>query len=206
MLKLIIADMDGTVVDSMPTLSTVGVALLAVAGRREVAEAQQHYDSTVGSPFVEQVCAWAEKLMVGSSIRRIVEAYELVHSTAAPHFPLTEFGQSVVDYRHDLHPELGFAIVSSTKKTIMSNMPQLLRIPWTYIGGYEGVGTDKTYQIKNTMRDRRVTREEVCYVGDSPSDAEIAAFLGIPFFTPSASTIADIEEHFYGSPARMMGA
>jgi phosphoglycolate phosphatase-like HAD superfamily hydrolase len=209
MIRLIISDMDGTVVNSMEVLSTLGVALLATAGSTEMDAAREHYNQTVGSPFHDQVCAWSENFTSGQSIRRIVEAYELVHRSSAPYFPLTDFGQSLVNFSYDLHPQFILALVTSTRSDIVELMPQIHQIPWTHVSGYQGRGTEKLFQIRAVMRAVHIFQPDVCYIGDSAMDEEIAKFYDIPFFHPSSTTLAEILVHdstLGDSPARLMGA
>jgi phosphoglycolate phosphatase-like HAD superfamily hydrolase len=193
MIRLIVADMDGTVVDSMAVLSTLGTTLLAVAGHTTVEAARSHYDATVGMPFVEQCNAWGERhLCSGTSVPYLAQRYEDVHLACAPHFPLTDFGNGLAFYRNDIHPGCLLALVSSTRKEIIRSMPMLNHIPWSYIGGYNGPGTEKSLQIREAMKVLHIYQPEMCYVGDSESDREIATFYGIPFFSPSTTTLAEI--------------
>lgn len=194
MIKMIVADMDGTVVDSMGVLSTLGATMLAVAGHTTIEAARTHYNSTVGIPFVDQCAAWGERhLCSGTSVEYLAMRYEDVHLACAPHFPFTDFGLGLDRWLgKDMQKGCLLALVSSTRKTIINSMPQLKTIPWSFIGGYEGPGTEKSLQIRNAMKTLHVYQPEMVYVGDSDSDREIAAFYGIPFFEPSATTLAEI--------------
>ena len=190
MTHLIICDMDGTVVDSMGLLSQLGIALLAVSGRTEFNIAAEHYHATVGQPFGDQLRSW-KHIQGGQSHLQIIAAYEAVHRSAASYFPLTEFGKSLVAYRHDLHPRVKFALVTSTSEGIVNTMPQLSHIPWSSITGYRGPDTQKVAQIRQAMFVHDASQKDTCYVGDSPSDKVLADEIGIPFYLPHVHTILE---------------
>jgi hypothetical protein len=99
-----------------------------------------------------------------------------------------------VSYRHDLHPEHHFALVTSTSKRIVNAMPQLNHIPWAFVGGYEGEGTEKNTQILACCAALKTTLADVIYIGDSPSDRSLATSLKIPYLYPRGSLITEIFE------------
>ncbi len=196
MIKLILTDMDGTVVDSMGVLSALGVALLSTYSSTELDESQRHYDATVGRPFEEQVREWSGDAMSERSICRLSEAYEMVHRSAAPFFPFTPFGSALANHPANVAPYCQFALVTSSHRRIVDAMPQLHTIPWSYVGGYRGdTSTNKPMQMAEAMKVLNIFHPEVCYVGDSPSDEQIAALCGMPFFHPSATTLDEIMQY-----------
>lgn len=190
---LIIFDMDGTVVDSMKPLTALAIEVLTFAfpGIRNPKEA---YQSTVGAPFAEQVEKITAKMNVTADLRhRAAAHYSALHALLAPSFELTELGRSLASFRHDVDEDVHFALVSSTSTKIISRMDQLLPVGFDFMQGYRGPGWEKPEQIKDVLAEAQQSGYAVraCYVGDSPSDRQVAIDVGLPFFaeTIELSTI-----------------
>lgn len=193
MIRLILTDMDGTVVDSMDFLRELAVSIVAAHGDASwVRPMRALYLKTFGAPIASQFRTW--NAMYGEAYGQIdadrfTVLYESVHELAARHFPFTDFGRSLISLSGK---GVKTALVTSTAKKIVSTMPQLRSIHWSYSGGTAGPGTDKRMQIKEAIEKLDVHRNECIYVGDAPSDRDIADELGIRYFYPSGLVISEV--------------
>lgn len=171
--------MDGTVVDSMPFLTSLGISILASAGLTKV-EAKHLYSRTVGRPFHQQCEQWNQwQPNAQINVDKLSALYAAVHEEAAHWFPLTPFAHQLMVLPGDL-PKI--ALISSTSKQIIARMPQIQNLKWDFVGGFNGPGSEKRVQIKDCLEQLGLPLSECVYVGDSPSDADLAGFLHIPFY------------------------
>jgi beta-phosphoglucomutase-like phosphatase (HAD superfamily) len=84
---LLIFDMDGTVVDSMPALTNLAIDLMQQYLRMDRDVAEREYRRTTGLPFLAQlqdICPRAQP----EALRNIAEIYTTRHYALAPSFPL----------------------------------------------------------------------------------------------------------------------
>lgn len=187
--RLLITDMDGTVVDSMPFLRELAIALVA-ADEQPENSMRALYDETFGKPIGEQFHEWNNRFghVSGSRINaeKMTRLYEAVHRLAAPHFPMTDFGRSLSTFSRENHPEWRFALVTSTHRKIVDIMPQIRNTRWDYIGGFLQ-GLDKRGQIIQASKRAGVHFSTTVYVGDSPSDQALAREMDIPYFFPNGT-------------------
>lgn len=186
MKRLLICDLDGTIVDSMHFLSTIGVAVLKLA-RPELshAEANEHYHTTVGMPFFDQLRTIGE-----GSVDEYVALYTHMHREACGLFPLTKFGRELRAF--PVTPSFSFALVSSTHRNILTHMPQLRTIKWASVLGYRGPGSEKALQIIETCGMLGVSVRTAVYIGDTPSDRAIAGELGMAYFNVEHTSLSDV--------------
>lgn len=202
--RLLVTDMDGTVVDSMDFLRELAVSLL-VADEQPEDWARHLYDQTFGKPISEQYTEWNHRHghLSGHeiSVRKFTRVYEAVHILAARNFPITDFGRSLECFRADLFPNWRFALVTSTHRRIVEKMPQIRRIHWDFMGGFEGPGSEKIEQIRLLRERLGISWSDVVYVGDAPSDKDIATQLGIMYKYPSALTLQEVIQAFSEDPA-----
>jgi phosphoglycolate phosphatase-like HAD superfamily hydrolase len=194
MTRLIISDMDGTLVDSMNFLSSLGVLVMVSAGIPEE-EALRHYWKTVGLPFDQQLGQWNldhPDTIDSLPSEKLFTFYQQVHRLTAPLFPLTPFGQDIRLMSEEDQSRWKVALVSSTRKDIVVAMPQVKSLPLAYVGGYDGKTRIKSMQVREAVQACGVTLKDCVYVGDSQQDADIATALDIPFFLVSSTTYTDI--------------
>lgn len=192
-MKLLIFDMDGTVVDSMPALTRLATETISGFFNMSPRTAAQKYAETVGRPFKQQL----EAIFPDVRPDRILQAarhYDKQHLRLAPTFPL---GQQVERVMCWLKNEGYFiALVSSTAVEIINEMKQLQPLQFDWIGGFEGY--DKAVQITNARTALRADREDTIYFGDSVKDAEYAT-------TAMVSFTFCMAEHFDVSVFKVIG-
>lgn len=182
----LICDMDGTVLDSMPILSALGIAIIDLASGMGRENAKLAYQSTVGQPFVEQCRTAIGDLPI---VERCGKMYSEIHRLMAPSFQLTSFG---FDLMNALPPAIDLALVSSTSHDIIYQIPAIRRIPWRTIEGYDGYLYHKKEQILDVILTFGVNRDDCIYVGDVESDRILAAELGLRFSWPVPSLIPSL--------------
>jgi phosphoglycolate phosphatase-like HAD superfamily hydrolase len=193
-MKMLIVDMDGTVVDSMPFLRELAIALVVADGHAE-AQMRQLYDETFGRPISEQYAEWNRRYASAQgpiNAQKLTRLYESVHLIAANQFPMTDFGRTLAAFRYGAPRDWRFALVTSTNKRIVDRMMQLRQIDWAFIGGYEGKGTEKREQILRAILPGVSLHHDVIYVGDSPSDRDLADDLGLEYHFPSGQLLATL--------------
>jgi hypothetical protein len=117
-------------------------------------------------------------------VHKLTRLYESVHKLAAKHFPLTVFGNSLIQFDWHRLPEWRLALVTSTHREIVETMPQLNAMDWLFVGGRTGKGTNKKSQILSCMNTYDVITSDIIYVGDAPSDEALAKELRVPFYDP----------------------
>lgn len=214
MTRVIICDMDGTIVDSMDFLRELAVSLVVADGHNED-EFRAFYNATYGISIEQQFQEWNATHDPGArlNVAKLTHYYEAMHLLIARLFPLTDFGRSLSAFRHDRHTDVRFALITSTDKAIVNTMRQLFHIDWSFIGGRTELLFDKEQQVHACLEQLRLTAIDIIYVGDAPSDLALAQRFGYPYYFPSGTTIAQILGHsvFTGSsfaedsPSRLMG-
>jgi phosphoglycolate phosphatase-like HAD superfamily hydrolase len=199
--KLLIFDLDGTVVDSMPFLRELGIAIMASVPHVFEAEATAHYDATVGRPFHDQLNMLNERLITMNqqlfSVDRRAELYTRVHRVMAPLFPLTSLGLAIGRPMRD--PTWRFALVSSTHRDIVRAMPQLRECQFHAMGGYDGANNRKEAQCRGIIDAWRIPLEDCYYIGDTESDRALAEMLGVHFY-PHTIEFDDMLNEINGVP------
>lgn len=165
--RLVIFDMDGTIVDSMPTLTDLAIKVISENYGVDPDAARLFYEATVGVPFREQL-----ELIFPSKDRNdlVARLYEERHAIAARQFPLMP---GIEDLMWDLKcAGIATALVSSTARHVIFEMDQVLRLAFDWVEGFRGM--DKRSQILSSCQVMKVQPEEVLYVGDSDFDATCA--------------------------------
>jgi phosphoglycolate phosphatase-like HAD superfamily hydrolase len=191
-MKLLITDMDGTLVDSMEFLRELAIALVAAEGHSE-AKMRTLYDKTFGKPISLQFHEWNQQYPNNRvNVPKLVHLYEAVHQLAAPNFPTTDFCRSLATFRHDVYPDWRFALVTSTHAKIVHHMPQIRHVQWDYVGGYDGIDKNKRVQILDACVTAGVSTTEAVYIGDAPSDKTLADHLGIPYYYPNGTLVPEL--------------
>lgn len=193
---LLICDMDGTLVDSMPTLTRLAIAIMYSAGIPR-AWAEKHYGETVGKPFRVQLSEWNDRNRLVSEGRmidvdKLSDLYSEVHASVAPMFGLTDFGQRLVAHNQENLPNLRMALVSSTHAKIIRSMPIARMAPWDYVGGFQEPAWTKRIQVEEAIQEAGVAKSHVFYVGDSESDLALAKSMGIRFLEPMSRTLTEV--------------
>lgn len=193
--RLIIFDMDGTLVDSMPQLRQLAIAMIVHYYRIPDRMAASEYDRTVGKPFREQL----NEIFGHDDARNSVAAntYETEHIMLAPSFPLGEHTVPVLLKLKAVG--IKTALVSSTHKVIVRMMKQVQDLPITHVFGYTQ-GMDKDAQIaKACLYAGHVRSTETLYIGDSASDGLLAENIGIPFQLADVHTMGVVMDAIHAT-------
>jgi phosphoglycolate phosphatase-like HAD superfamily hydrolase len=180
--KLFAFDMDGTLVDSMPTLTDLAVDIISMSYRWNREKSREAYLRTVGHPFRRQL----ELIAPQSNLNdEMADMYAFWHQRLARTF---ERAPGLEDLFYDItksHVWLG--LVSSTSREIIDQMPQLPE--FDYKGGFRP-GFDKTRQLLEACEELEVTPDQVLMFGDTLADGDMAKRAGIDFVLTSVGTLS----------------
>lgn len=192
MMRVLITDMDGTLVDSMGFLRELAIALV-VADNHSERKIRELYNATFGKPISEQLTEWNRLYPEHRlDVSRLTRLYESVHRLAAPHFPVTDFLRTLAMFRHAPTPEWQFALVTSTNIDIVSHMHQLRAVQWYSVDGFDGVKHTKPEQIRRVVATLGCAMQDVVYVGDAPSDRALAEVLGMTYRYPTGTLMSEL--------------
>jgi phosphoglycolate phosphatase-like HAD superfamily hydrolase len=186
-MNLVVFDLDGTIVDSMPSLTALALSVCAhiMPGVPE-STVRRIYDETAGLPFREQLnkmnrdCQ-GNPLLHTQVLDEAALHYANIHAILAPLFPLTLLGHNMAHCRRESRAAWRFALVSSTSKRIINKMRQLWLCDFDHIYGYYD-DVSKHAQIRTAMRMVDTDEQHTHYIGDTPHDLRIARDLGITFW------------------------
>lgn len=168
-------DFDGTLVDTMPVLGSLAVALIAERYEIDDAVADKLYWSTVGASFLEQL----EELFPGdprngSVAASFITAHELVYTDCKPF-------NDAVDAVRQLQREHRVTIVSSSPHRLVAWVVE--RIFEKHGVRFDAVlGRDygtKAQQLELIARTPPIG--PLRFIGDAPRDMTIASQLGLGF-------------------------
>jgi phosphoglycolate phosphatase-like HAD superfamily hydrolase len=182
-------DMDGTVLDSMPTLELFATEVISklLDVSREVA--LNSYRQTTGIPFVEQmskICDWDPQLAA-----RAANIYEELHEAALPLFQLApgilEAMQEVKGEGHQT------ALVTSTYMYFVEKLYQVRPLLFSYTGGfYKHFPKDaQIMKCLEVMTLQYEAPEHLYLFGDTISDARCAQLVGAQFHEVTIPNVAD---------------
>ncbi len=186
-IKLVIFDMDGTVIDSMPVLTATALDVMTKTLQMPYDYALDGYTRTTGYPFSKQLGMLG---IVGALNAVAVTEYERRHRELAARFAL---GADVETLTRWLHRRgIHTALVSSTDKAIIDCTPCIRSFDFDCIGGYRetpSIEYGKRSQIADMIALFQAPQSAVLYVGDSVSDADVARDIGVAFLQSSVHTL-----------------
>lgn len=191
--RVLLCDLDGTLIDSMPTLADLATEVMESTYGTPRILARELYLATCGLPFVKQL----EEIYPGDP--RNAGASDLFEGRKPARCDLIGMPQET---RRALERLRGMGVrlaVSSNNGT--TNVETFARrskdagFPFDLVLGFGGGLAKGRPHIDATSRKFGVDRQEMLFVGDSLHDGEIAEREGIPFvglattFSPERFTL-----------------
>ena len=181
---LICFDMDGTVIDSMPTLTTSAIQVICQFYKLSPEEAKQQYLKSTGIPFFQQL----EKLFPkdfrnGNAARE----YEHIHRSWCPDFPLApNIKEARMEIKRAGHKA---ALVTSTDYHLLKYLPQIRSLQFDHVDGFSQ-GRSKIEQIQRVQT--IFSPSKTVMLGDTIYDSSVAMTTGAEFHMVTCSTVAGI--------------
>jgi phosphoglycolate phosphatase-like HAD superfamily hydrolase len=189
--RLVVFDMDGVILDSIPTLREL--ALNTICKHFHVCDETAHayYEQTLGLPFQKQL----ETVFLHHPKNELATLdYEDKHSKMCPALPLSPFAETVM--RTLRREGIRAALATSTYRwMLLKNLPQVRALGFDYLGGYIPPRMDKTYQIEAAMGITLNLREKTLFVGDTEQDKHFADQAGVSFFQVQANQLYNVLNH-----------
>lgn len=175
-------DMDGTLLNSMPTLRQNAVDLISEEYHMTREDAESAYNRTVGIPFYEQL----QQLFPNTEKNgRVASVYEMRHRDACPMFQLAPgIEDAIQEIKMRGH---GTALVTSTDYHLLDSLPQVKKLHFNHLGGFR-VDSPKLAQLRNVTR-MFASRTTILF-GDSPYDGWCAEQCGISFRQVNINNVA----------------
>jgi phosphoglycolate phosphatase-like HAD superfamily hydrolase len=190
-IRLVVFDMDGVVVDSMPTLTVLASYNIARYYAQPIVKARDLYQSTVGLPFREQLTKLFPAIESGVH-DTIADYYEEMHLAVLPLLPLAPGIESVLWQCRARGILTG--LISSTEARLINHMPQVRDLPLDCIRGQSG-DIDKLLQFQDILQHTYVTPNEAVLFGDSLIDGKVATKAGSHFrLTSCKDLVHDFEK------------
>jgi phosphoglycolate phosphatase-like HAD superfamily hydrolase len=184
--RLFIFDMDGTILNSMPTLTSLATDVIVEFHGVTIEQARQSYLDTVGLPFSQQLEKIAPKHPKNIAA---ASCYENRHRDWCPVFPLaTGIDAALLAVRYAGHKT---ALVTSTDYRLLESLPHVRALKWDYIGGFHP-DRPKMTQIFQARLAFPFPEWTPVLFGDSPSDKLGATIIGAEFYMVTCATVADI--------------
>jgi len=166
----IIFDFDGTLVDTMPALTSVATELLEGCYGLIPEQAREMYLSCVGLSFPEQL----EELFLGdgrnASVAETFHDYQArIYETAGLHDFVT------ATLSHLRYANVDFAVCTSSRAALAQNlfMQYSLPAPDFFMGREFGPKGDQLMRLQGAGFTH--------FIGDAPRDGKLAAFAGLEF-------------------------
>ena len=176
-LRAAVFDLDGTVADTMPFLTSVAVPLLSRHHGISLSEASRRYRASCGVDFATQVAEMAPGHRANPTV---VTEFEADKAAAILDQPL--FADALPTLMALRKRGVHVFIVSSTRKEIVKAYASRYGLePW--VDGTDGLEADrgKAVQLASILEDHDLRGAEVVFVGDSLRDREVAHTVGTGF-------------------------
>jgi phosphoglycolate phosphatase-like HAD superfamily hydrolase len=188
--RVLLCDLDGTLIDSMPTLADLATEVMESTYGTPRSLGRELYLATCGLPFVKQL----EEIYPGDP--RNVGASELFEGRKPERCDLIRMSQETRRALERLH-EMGVRIAVSSNNGVanVETFARNARFPFDLVLGFgDGLAKGRPH-IDATSRTFGIDRQEMLFIGDSLHDGEIAEREGIPFvglattFSPERFTL-----------------
>lgn len=174
--KVLLCDLDGTLIDSMPTLADLATEVMGEVYGTPAILARELYVATCGLPFIRQL----ESIFPGDPRNR--GASDAFEGRKPARCDLIRMAPDVVHALTELKNR-GVAIVVSSNNGVenVATFARNTNFPFDLTLGFGGGLAKGKAHIERAERQFDVDRSEMLFVGDSLHDGEIAEREGIPF-------------------------
>lgn len=175
-IKILIFDLDGTLVDSMGYFSNIAKSTIHRFFGVDKEESVQMYRDTSGMPFLHQL----ERLFPGDL--RIQEAYRQFEQEKLKSYHLQPLFDGVQSSLSDLR-QMGYRLAISSNN-YLTNVEQRMnphKDVFCEMLGYEDEFYKGKHHFEFIMNKFNIGRDETLFVGDSLHDARVAYENNIPF-------------------------
>lgn len=189
---MVVFDLDGTLIDSMPVLRGLGIAAIVKHYGLDEPTAAHAYDSTVGLPFRMQL----DKLspLTPALNMRVANEYGHRHEAVASEFTLAVGLRPALRW---VQRHAQTALITSTKTEIVMGIRALHGLAFDYVYGVTSELPNKGAQFERLKKDMKkdapvvlVSNSPFVYVGDTKHDAELAEEWGLPFVHVTPENVA----------------
>jgi phosphoglycolate phosphatase-like HAD superfamily hydrolase len=174
--QVLLCDLDGTLIDSMPTLADLATEVMGEVYETPRALAREFYVATCGLPFIRQL----ESIFPGDA--RNQHASDLFEGRKPARCNQIQMPADVARTLSDLKKR-GTRIVVSSNNGV-ENVAAFSRnsgFPFDLVLGFGGGLAKGKPHIDLTEATFGLDRSQMLFIGDSLHDGEIAAREGIPF-------------------------
>jgi|SRR6187551_1087829 len=174
--KVLLCDLDGTLIDSMPALAELATEVMEEVFAMPGALARELYLATCGLPFVQQL----EEIFPGDP--RNAAAVATFEGAKPARCAAIEMSGETRGALEELK-RAGVRIAVSSNNGIdnVNAFARLARFDFDMLLGYgDGLAKGKPH-LEASERAYSVDRQQMLFVGDSLHDGEIAEREGVPF-------------------------
>jgi phosphoglycolate phosphatase-like HAD superfamily hydrolase len=174
--KVLLCDLDGTLIDSMPTLADLATEVMGEVYGTPAVLARELYVATCGLPFIRQL----ESIFPGDPRNR--GASDAFEGRKPARCDTIRMASDVVQALSELKNR-GVAIVVSSNNGVenVATFARNTSFPFDLTLGFGGGLAKGKAHIERAELEFDVDRSEMLFVGDSLHDGEIAEREGIPF-------------------------
>ena len=174
--RVLLCDLDGTLIDTMPTLADLAAEVMSEAYAMPKSLARELYVATCGLPFFQQLEAICPQDLRNAGVSERFEA-------AKP--ALCRSARMPADTRRALITLQGrgvrIVVSSNNGKENVEAFAAASGFAFDLVLGFgEGLAKGGPH-VARAEETFRATRDEMMFIGDSLHDGEIAATSGIPF-------------------------
>jgi phosphoglycolate phosphatase-like HAD superfamily hydrolase len=188
--RVLLCDLDGTLIDSMPTLADLATEVMeSIYGTPKIL-ARELYLATCGLPFVKQL----EEIYPGDPRNPgASDLFEGRKPARCDQIRMPSETRRALERMRGMGVRL--AVSSNNGVTNVETFARNAGFPFDLVLGFGGGLAKGRPHIEATSRKFGVDRQEMLFVGDSLHDGEIAEREGIPFvglattFSPERFTL-----------------
>jgi len=174
--KVIIFDLDGTLLDSMGIFAEIASFLIAWRHKVSRAEAKKMYIATCGIPFFQQLDVLFPKHPANKGIASLFEEKK-VHATE--HLEIDEEEKKALKRLADKNYKLAISSNNFQKNTDMFN--EFTDVKFHYVLGFRDGFEKGKHHFDYIITKESITPNEILFIGDALSDMRKAEELGIDF-------------------------